>query len=208
MLARCNRACDKRPPSAVLPNRFELGWSYSVSDTVITVENLSKSYLVGHKFAGQGRHGETFREAIGREARNIVRNAGNILRGRLVVLGDQVEEFWALQDVSVEVKPGEVLGIIRRNGAGKSTLLKILSRITEPTRGRVVLRGRVANLLEVGTGFQGELTGRENIYLNRAILGMTRAEIRRKFDEILAVAEVEKFLDTPVKQRTSSRRSW
>src|SRR5262245_18030182 len=175
-----------------------------MSDTVITIENLSKSYLVGQKSAGQQHKRYTaLRDVIGNEVRNIARNAINVLRGRQVVLGDQMEEFWALNDVSFEVNRGDVLGIIGRNGAGKSTLLKILSRITEPTRGRVLLRGRVASLLEVGTGFHPELTGRENIYLNGAILGMTRAEIRRKFDEIVAFAEVEKFLDTPVKRYSS-----
>jgi lipopolysaccharide transport system ATP-binding protein len=126
-----------------------------------------------------------------------------MLKGRALVAGDTTEEFWALKDVNFEVKRGEVVGIIGRNGAGKSTLLKILSRITEPTEGRVEIRGRVASLLEVGTGFHPELTGRENIYLNGAILGMSRAEIRRKFDEIVAFAEIEKFLDTPVKRYSS-----
>src|SRR6185312_4843085 len=127
----------------------------------------------------------------------------DFVHGRQIVQGDDVEEFYALKDVSFQVRRGEVLGIVGRNGAGKSTLLKVLSRITEPTAGRVSLRGRVASLLEVGTGFHPELTGRENIFLNGAILGMTQAEIRRKFDEIVAFAEVEKFWDTPVKRYSS-----
>lgn len=132
-----------------------------------------------------------------------MRTAVNVLRGQQLVPGDETEEFWALKNVSFEFKLGDIVGIIGRNGAGKSTLLKILSRITEPSRGRVEIKGRMASLLEVGTGFHPELTGRENIYLNGAILGMRRAEIRRKFDEIVAFAEVEKFLDTPVKRYSS-----
>src|SRR5207342_1671576 len=116
---------------------------------------------------------------------------------------DEERNVWALRNLSFEVKQGEVVGIVGRNGAGKSTLLKIISRVTEPTEGRVLLRGRVASLLEVGTGFHPELTGRENIFLNGAILGMTQREIRRKFYEIVAFAEVEKFLDTPVKHYSS-----
>jgi lipopolysaccharide transport system ATP-binding protein len=173
-----------------------------MSDTVITVENLSKRYLVGHQSAKRERY-IALRDVIGREARNFARKAVDFVRGRQIVQGDEVEEFWALKDVSFEVKRGEVLGIIGRNGAGKSTLLKILSRITEPDRGRAILRGRVASLLEVGTGFHPELTGRENIFLNGAILGMTRTEIVRRFDEIVAFAEVERFLDTPVKRYSS-----
>ncbi len=168
----------------------------------ISVENLSKSYLVGHESArGQGY--KTLRETLTRSVRNFGRKAVDMARGRQIIQGDEIEEFWALRDVSFEVGRGEVVGIIGRNGAGKSTLLKVLSRITEPTEGRVTIRGRVASLLEVGTGFHPELTGRENIFLNGAILGMTRREIKEKFDEIVAFAEVEKFLDTPVKRYSS-----
>src|ERR1700677_3494293 len=177
-----------------------------MSDSAIIVDNLSKRYLIGHR---QYQYGSphyqytALRDLVGRSIGNFVRKAADVARGRPVVQGDEIEEFWALKDVSFEVKQGEVLGIIGRNGAGKSTLLKILSRITEPTKGRVTLRGRVASLLEVGTGFHPELTGRENLFLNGAILGMTRREVRRKFDEIAAFAEVERFLDTPVKRYSS-----
>jgi lipopolysaccharide transport system ATP-binding protein len=173
-----------------------------MSETIITVENLSKSYLIGHRLAQRERY-VALRDVVAREARNFTRKAIDLACGRQIIQGDEVEEFWALQNVSFEVKRGEILGIIGRNGAGKSTLLKILSRITAPTAGRVVLGGRVASLLEVGTGFHRELTGRENIFLNGAILGMTQREIRKKFDEIVAFAQVEKFVDTPVKQFSS-----
>jgi len=172
------------------------------NEVVITAESLSKSYLIGHEI-GNHRGQESFREAVGRHARTFVRAAVNVAHGRQIIRGEEVEEFWALNDVSFEVKRGEVLGVIGRNGAGKSTLLKILSRITEPTKGRATIKGRVASLLEVGTGFHQDLTGRENIYLNGAILGMSKAEIKAKFDEIVDFAEVEKFLDTPVKHYSS-----
>jgi lipopolysaccharide transport system ATP-binding protein len=165
-----------------------------MGDPVISVEHLGKRYRLRH----QAKAGyTTFRETLAAKARGLVRwpSAPQSV--------ETSEEFWALKDVSFNVHRGDVVGIVGRNGAGKSTLLKLLSRITEPTEGRIRLRGRVASLLEVGTGFHPELTGRENIFLNGAILGMTKSEIRSKFDEIVAFAEVERFLDTPVKHYSS-----
>lgn len=164
-------------------------------ESIISVENLSKRYLIGR----QAAQGDGLRHVLER----AVRAPFGWMRPGRGEKREKTEEFWAVKDVSLEVKQGEMMGVIGRNGAGKSTLLKLMSRITEPTKGTIKLRGRVASLLEVGTGFHPELTGRENIFLNGAILGMSRLEIKRKFDEITAFAEIDKFLDTPVKRYSS-----
>jgi lipopolysaccharide transport system ATP-binding protein len=167
-----------------------------VSHNAIRIENIGKRYFVDHETRDQRYGYTTLRDSLANLATAPVRR----LWGRRQT---KREEFWALKDVSFEVQPGEVTGIIGRNGAGKSTLLKVLSQITKPTTGKIHLRGRVGSLLEVGTGFHPELTGRENIYLNGSILGMRKAEIDKKFDEIVDFAETEQFLDTPVKRYSS-----
>lgn len=160
-----------------------------MSNTAISVQNLGKNYIIGHKKQGD------FRNSVGDKLKGIFRPDAS-----------EKEIFWALKDINFEIKHGEAVGIIGRNGAGKSTLLKILSRITDPSTGRFEINGRVSSLLEVGTGFHAELSGRENIYLNGTILGMKRAEIKQKFEEIVEFSGVEKFLDTPVKHYSSGMK--
>ena len=168
-----------------------------MSNVAIRIEGLGKKFCIG----GATEQYRTLRDAMTNAFTTPLRRAVSVMRGQAPESAE--EELWALRDVSLEIKQGDVVGVVGRNGAGKSTLLKILSRITEPTEGRVSVKGRIGSLLEIGTGFHSELTGRENVYLNGAMLGMRRAEIDGKFDEIVAFAEMEKFLDTPVKHYSS-----
>ena len=173
-----------------------------MSNLALRVENLGKQYHIGRRLE---KH-RTLRDALVSGFAAPFRRAARVLRGHATGAAEWDDTIWALKDITFEVERGETVGLIGRNGAGKSTLLKVLSRITEPTEGYAQIRGRVGSLLEVGTGFHPELTGRENIYLNGAILGMKRVEIDRKFDEIVSFAEVEKFIDTPVKHYSSGMR--
>lgn len=171
-----------------------------MSNLAIKVENLGKKYVIKHE---GGNADDNFREVVIGTTKKIITSLNPFSKKLEQDAQSTTEDFWALNDVNFEINKGDKVGIIGRNGAGKSTLLKVLSRITEPTTGKIHINGRIASLLEVGTGFHPELTGRENIYLNGAILGMSRQEIKTKFDEIVAFAEVEKFLDTPVKRYSS-----
>lgn len=170
-----------------------------MSEVAIHVEGLSKKYMIGGKQGRNNRLGDQIVDI----ALSPFRRAGKLLSGKSSSAAELTQEFWALKDISLQIKHGEIVGVIGHNGAGKSTLLKIMSQITEPTTGYVDLFGRVGSLLEVGTGFHPELTGRENVYLNGSILGMRRSEIDRKFDEIVDFAEIEQFIDTPVKHYSS-----
>lgn len=179
-----------------------------MSDLAVRIEGLGKRYALGELM----QNGDSFREAVVSGASAVARRARHWMSPQMQDAAarepaasgvPESAKIWALKDVSFDVRRGEVIGVIGRNGAGKSTLLKILSRITEPTEGRIELVGRTASLLEVGTGFHPELTGRENIFLNGAILGMSRQEVSRSFDKIVDFAEVERFIDTPVKRYSS-----
>jgi len=171
--------------------------------SVVEIKNLGKKYIISHQRQGKERY-TALRDVMADGAKKLVRETySNLSKKEARVIEPKKEEFWALRNIDLDIQKGERVGVIGRNGAGKSTLLKILSRITEPTEGYARIKGRVSSLLEVGTGFHPELTGRENIYLNGAVLGMKKSEIESKYDEIVSFAGVERFLDTPVKRYSS-----